>query len=79
MIRKPLFSKGEKLARSLLWYFTTQPRTSPMIRDTSAQDQTLSSHAAPAPWKRWLWPAVAALVVLLAIGFAARAWLGASR
>ncbi|MBW8373104.1 efflux RND transporter periplasmic adaptor subunit [Stenotrophomonas sp.] len=50
-----------------------------MIRDTSAQDQTLSSHAAPAPWKRWLWPAVAALVVLLAIGFAARAWLGASR
>ncbi|MER2177436.1 MAG: efflux RND transporter periplasmic adaptor subunit, partial [Stenotrophomonas maltophilia] len=32
-----------------------------------------------APWKRWLWPAVAALVVLLAIGFAARAWLGASR
>jgi len=79
MIRKPLFSKGEKLARSLLCYFTTQPRTSPMIRDTSAQDQTLSSHAAPAPWKRWLWPAVAALVVLLAIGFAARAWLGASR
>ena len=50
-----------------------------MIRDTSAQDQTLSSHAAPAPWKRWLWPAVAALVVLLEIGFAARAWLGASR
>ena len=50
-----------------------------MIRDTSAQDQTLSSHAAPAPWKRWLWPAVTALVVLLAIGFAARAWLGASR
>lgn len=50
-----------------------------MIRDTSAQDQTLSSHAAPAPWKRWLWPAVAALVVLVAIGFAARAWLGASR
>lgn len=50
-----------------------------MIRDTSAQDQTLSSHATPAPWKRWLWPAVAALVVLLAIGFAARAWLGVSR
>jgi len=50
-----------------------------MIRDTSAQDQTLSSHAAPAAWKRWLWPAVVALVVLVAIGFAARAWLGASR
>ena len=50
-----------------------------MIRDTSAQDHNLSAHAAPAPWKRWLWPAVAALVVVLAIGFAARAWLGASR
>ncbi|WP_411852227.1 efflux RND transporter periplasmic adaptor subunit [Stenotrophomonas sp. LGBM10] len=50
-----------------------------MIRDTSAQDQTLSAAGTPAPWKRWLWPGLAALVVLLAIGFAARAWLGASR
>jgi len=50
-----------------------------MIRDTSAQDQTLSSAASPAPWKRWLWPALAALVVLLAIAFAARAWLASSR
>jgi len=50
-----------------------------MIRDTSAQDQTLSVAGTPAPWKRWLWPGLAALVVLLAIGFAARAWLGASR
>ncbi len=50
-----------------------------MIRDTSAQDQTFSSPATAAPWKRWLWPGVAALLVLLAIGFAARAWLGASR
>jgi HlyD family secretion protein len=50
-----------------------------MIRDTSAQDQTLSTPGTAAPWKRWLWPGVAALLVLLAIGFAARAWLGASR
>ena len=50
-----------------------------MIRDTSAQDQTYPTHAAAAPWKRWVWPGIAALVVLLAIGFAARAWLGASR
>lgn len=50
-----------------------------MIRDTSAQDQTLSVAGTAAPWKRWLWPGLAALVVLLAIGFAARAWLGASR
>ncbi|MFI8733956.1 efflux RND transporter periplasmic adaptor subunit [Stenotrophomonas sp. NPDC077420] len=50
-----------------------------MIRDTSAQDQTFSTPATAAPWKRWLWPGIAALVVLLTIGFAARAWLGASR
>lgn len=50
-----------------------------MIRDTSAQDQSFAPTATAAPWKRWLWPAVAALVVLLAIGFAVRAWLGASR
>ncbi|WP_315386860.1 efflux RND transporter periplasmic adaptor subunit [uncultured Stenotrophomonas sp.] len=50
-----------------------------MIRDTSAQDQTFPTHAAAAPWKRWVWPGIAALVVLLAIGLAARAWLGASR
>ncbi len=50
-----------------------------MIRDTSAQDQTFAPTATAAPWKRWLWPALAALVVLLAIGFAVRAWLGASR
>lgn len=50
-----------------------------MIRDTSAQDQTLSTPGTAAPWKRWLWPGIAALVVLLAIVFAARAWLGSSR
>ncbi len=50
-----------------------------MIRDTSAQDQSFAPTATPAPWKRWLWPGLAALVVLLAIGFAVRAWLGASR
>ena len=50
-----------------------------MIRDTSAQDQSFAPTATAAPWKRWLWPGLAALVVLLAIGFAIRAWLGASR
>lgn len=50
-----------------------------MIRDTSAQDQSFAPTATAAPWKRWLWPGLAALVVLLAIGFAVRAWLGASR
>ncbi len=50
-----------------------------MIRDTSAQDQSFAPTATTAPWKRWLWPGLAALVVLLAIAFAVRAWLGASR
>lgn len=50
-----------------------------MIRDTSAQDHTLSSKDAPAPWRRWLWPAVAVLVVLVGIGFVAKGWLGGSR
>ena len=49
-----------------------------MIRDTSAQDQSFAPPATAAPWKRWLGPGLAA-VVLLAIGFAVRAWLGASR
>ena len=33
-----------------------------MIRDTSAQDQTISQRSQP-QWRRWLWPAVATVVV----------------
>ncbi|SBV37973.1 Membrane fusion protein [uncultured Stenotrophomonas sp.] len=49
-----------------------------MIRDTSAQDQTITQHQQP-QWRRWLWPAVAVLVVLAGIGFVAKGWLGGSR
>ena len=49
-----------------------------MIRDTSAQDQTISQRSAP-QWRRWLWPAVATVVVLAGIGFVAKGWLGGSR
>ncbi len=49
-----------------------------MIRDTSAQDHTLSQRPRP-QWRRWLWPAVATVVVLAGIGFVAKGWLGGSR
>ncbi|ALJ26788.1 MULTISPECIES: efflux RND transporter periplasmic adaptor subunit [Stenotrophomonas] len=49
-----------------------------MIRDTSAQDQTISQRSQP-QWRRWLWPAVATVVVLAGIGFVAKGWLGGSR
>ncbi|MGX9718915.1 efflux RND transporter periplasmic adaptor subunit [Stenotrophomonas acidaminiphila] len=49
-----------------------------MIRDTSAQDQTISQRSRP-QWRRWLWPAVATVVVLAGIGFVAKGWLGGSR
>jgi HlyD family secretion protein len=52
---------------------------SSLIRDTSAQDQVLSSRQAPAPWRRWLWPGVAALALLLAIGWAVSAWSSGAR
>lgn len=52
-----------------------------MIRDTSAQDRPLSSHASgPAfPWKRWLLPAAGGLLLLAIIVFAVRGWLGGSQ
>ncbi len=49
-----------------------------MIRDTSAQDQTINRRPQP-QWRRWLWPAVAGVVVLAGIGFVAKGWLGGSR
>ena len=49
------------------------------IRDTSAQDQVLSSHATPAPWRRWLWPGVGAVVVLGGIVWAVSGWSAGSR
>ncbi|PPT90472.1 efflux RND transporter periplasmic adaptor subunit [Xanthomonas theicola] len=49
-----------------------------MIRDTSAQDQVLA-HPRAAAWRRWFWPALIALAVLLGIAFAARGWIAGSR
>ncbi|WMJ70565.1 efflux RND transporter periplasmic adaptor subunit [Stenotrophomonas sp. 24(2023)] len=54
-----------------------------MIRDTSAQDQIVSTASAtgraPAAWHRYRWPALATVVVLLGIGWAVHGWLNASR
>ena len=49
-----------------------------MIRDTSAQDQKISHHP-QSKWRRWLWPAVAGIVVLAGIGLVAKGWLGGAR
>ncbi|WP_369934280.1 efflux RND transporter periplasmic adaptor subunit [Xanthomonas tesorieronis] len=49
-----------------------------MIRDTSAQDQVLARPRSAA-WRRWFWPALIALAVLLGIAFAARGWIAGSR
>lgn len=50
-----------------------------MIRDTSAQDQVLTSRQPRAGWRRWLWPGAAALVVLAAIGWAIAGWSAGTR
>ncbi|WP_434212929.1 efflux RND transporter periplasmic adaptor subunit [[Pseudomonas] boreopolis] len=50
-----------------------------MIRDTSAQDQILSSRSSKVAWRRWLWPAVAGLVVLAGIGWAVAGWSAGTR
>ena len=50
-----------------------------MIRDTSAQDQVLTRPRSAAAWRRWFWPALIALAVLLGIAFAARGWIAGSR
>lgn len=51
-----------------------------MIRDTSAQDQIVSSAPASATranWQRYRWPAVGAIVLLAGIGWAVHAWSNA--
>ena len=53
-----------------------------MIRDTSAQDQIVSAAtpgSAASTWRRYRWPALAALLVLAGIAFAVLGWLNASR
>ncbi|MGE6333085.1 efflux RND transporter periplasmic adaptor subunit [Stenotrophomonas sp. NPDC077659] len=53
-----------------------------MIRDTSAQDQIVSAPSASAPraaWHRYRWPALGAVALLAAIGWAVHAWSNASR
>lgn len=50
-----------------------------MIRDTSAQDQVLRTSSQSAPWRRWLWPGIAALAVLAGISWAVNAWSAGSR
>ncbi|HIE0126707.1 efflux RND transporter periplasmic adaptor subunit [Stenotrophomonas maltophilia] len=53
-----------------------------MIRDTSAQDQIVSSAPAGATranWQRYRWPALGAIVLLAGIGWAVHAWSNASR
>ena len=49
-----------------------------MIRDTSAQDHAVTQRPQPL-WRRWLWPAIAVVVVLAAIFFVGRGWLGGAR
>jgi RND family efflux transporter, MFP subunit len=50
-----------------------------MIRDTSAQDQVLARPRSAATWRRWLWPGLIGLAVLVGIVFAARGWIAGSR
>ena len=50
-----------------------------MIRDTSAQDQVLSSGQGKPRWRRWLWPGVASVVVLAGIAWAIVGWTSGSR
>ncbi|NCT71960.1 MAG: efflux RND transporter periplasmic adaptor subunit [Xanthomonadaceae bacterium] len=46
-----------------------------MIRDTSAQDRVLSASQTRPAWRRWVWPAAGAALLLAGIVFAARGWL----
>ena len=50
-----------------------------MIRDTSAQDQVLSSPTSRTLWRRWRWPVLAVVAVLAGIGWAISGWSAGSR
>lgn len=49
-----------------------------MIPDTSAQDRKISAPDRPR-WRRWLWPAVAALAALALLAWVVTGWMGGSR
>jgi HlyD family secretion protein len=51
-----------------------------MIPDTSAQDRPLSSSALTRPaWRRWLWPAAGAVLVLALLAWVVAGWGAGSR
>ncbi|KAF1699397.1 efflux transporter periplasmic adaptor subunit [Pseudoxanthomonas jiangsuensis] len=50
-----------------------------MIPDTSAQDRPLSAAAARPAWRRWLWPAVGAALVLALLAWVVAGWGAGSR
>ena len=51
-----------------------------MIPDTSAQDRPLSAARPERPaWRRWLWPAVAAVPVLALLAWVVAGWGAGSR
>lgn len=50
-----------------------------MIRDTSGQDRPLTKSAVGRPWRRWLSAGVAALAVIVGLGYIVRGWLGAEK
>lgn len=50
-----------------------------MIPDTSAQDRPLSAAAARPVWRRWLWPAVGAALVLALLAWVVAGWGAGAR
>ena len=51
----------------------------PVIRDTSAQDRPLLKSSVSRSWRRRIYGGVLAVLVLGAVGYLARGWLGAER